>query len=1067
MITSNQKSTPYTLGLDIGIASVGAALLADDHILGLHVRTFDRAETAKEGKSLNLIRRESRLVRRRLHRRAFRLQRLRKLFQQEGLIEDTEPSAFNSAHSPWDLRAAGLDRQLNPQEWAATLYHIIKHRGFQTNRKSEVTADEKAGEMLSGVNHNQSLLETSGLRTVGELAAKHSEFSAAKRNKGGAYNHTFSRADLEYELTTLFSAQRKFENSHTSESFELSVHTLLMARRPALAGKKLLEMVGYCSLEKDQFRAPKASYSAQRFVWLTKLNNLRISSQGDIRALTNKEHHLLLNQPFTRKGKLTYQQVRKALSLEDHERFIGLRYPHSKQDKDPECGILFEAKDYQTLRKAYEKFGLTLEWARDSQNPERLDDLAYALSVFKEDDKAREWMSARGIEESICEAVLCESFSTFMRLSLKALRKLIPHMKMGMRYDEAVIAAGYQHHSQINANEKSRYIPRPNREQLTNPVVYRALNQARKLVNAIVREYGPPSSVHIELARDLSRPLDERRKIEKLQGEYQENKKSDIAQFEETFTFTPKGLDLIKWRLFREQDSKCAYSLKSIDINRLFKTGYVEIDHALPRSRSFDNSMNNKVLVLTAENRNKGNQTPYEYLDGKNEAETWRTFTAFVSSNHKYRQAKRNTLLRKDFGKEAEQEFRERHLTDTRYICKEFKRMIEQHLQLRGGVDKRCVVVSGQLTSFLRARWGLIKMRQNGDLHHALDAAVVAACSHSMVKRLSDYSRRKELEYARGEYVDHNSGEVIDIAALRKLECDFPMPWPLFRNELEARMSPNPARALLALTNYPEAIAQATSPIRVSRAPTRRGLGAAHQETIRSAKHLAQGKSALKTPLEKIKLKDLPNIVGFDDPRNKALIEAIETRLKAHNDDSKKAFRQPLYRPAAYNKQAPQVRSVKLLATQKSGISVRGGIANNGDMIRTDIFTDGKRFYSVPLYVSNKVKHEFPNRAVVANKPETEWTEINHDFEFMFSLYPNDWVSIQVKKDEPAREGYYAGLDRATGAISLWAHDRNRAIGKDGLVRGIGTKTAHKLEKYHVDFLGRLHRVHQEIRQPL
>ena len=61
-----QQKQSYSLGLDIGMASVGAALLADDHIIALHVRTFDKAETAKEGESLNLIRRESRLTRRRI-----------------------------------------------------------------------------------------------------------------------------------------------------------------------------------------------------------------------------------------------------------------------------------------------------------------------------------------------------------------------------------------------------------------------------------------------------------------------------------------------------------------------------------------------------------------------------------------------------------------------------------------------------------------------------------------------------------------------------------------------------------------------------------------------------------------------------------------------------------------------------------------------------------------------------------------------------------------------------------------------------------------------------------------
>jgi CRISPR-associated endonuclease Csn1 len=64
----------------------------------------------------------------------------------------------------------------------------------------------------------------------------------------------------------------------------------------------------------------------------------------------------------------------------------------------------------------------------------------------------------------------------------------------------------------------------------------------------------------------------------------------------------------------------------------------------------------------------------------------------------------------------------------------------------QGSDSKRCVVVNGQLTAFLRARWGFLKIREESDRHHALDAVVIAACSHSMVKRLADYpSRTKKI----------------------------------------------------------------------------------------------------------------------------------------------------------------------------------------------------------------------------------------------------------------------------------------------------------------------------------
>jgi CRISPR-associated endonuclease Csn1 len=123
---------------------------------------------------------------------------------------------------------------------------------------------------------------------------------------------------------------------------------------------------------------------------------------------------------------------------------------------------------------------------------------------------------------------------------------------------------------------------------------------------------------------------------------------------------------------------------------------------------------------------------------------------AFVEAIKAYRLAKRSRLLRKDFGSKEAEEFRERNLNDTRYICRFFKNYVERYLKLQMIASaQRCVVVSGQLTAFLRARWGLLKLRGESDRHHALDAAVVAACSHGMVKRLSDYARRKELDQVR------------------------------------------------------------------------------------------------------------------------------------------------------------------------------------------------------------------------------------------------------------------------------------------------------------------------------
>jgi len=106
-----------------------------------------------------------------------------------------------------------------------------------------------------------------------------------------------------------------------------------------------------------------------------------------------------------------------------------------------------------------------------------------------------------------------------------------------------------------------------------------------------------------------------------------------------------------------------------------------------------------------------------------------------------------------------------------------------------------------------------------------------------------------------------------------------------------------------------------------------------------------------------------------------------------------------------------------------------------------------------------------PNRAVVAFKDEDNWTPIDDSFDWCFSMYPNDLVQIRLKNESFL--GYYSGTDRSTGAVSIWAHDRSLAVGKDGLIRGIGVKTAVNVEKFHVDTLGNIYPAPPEKRRGL
>ena len=969
-MTSKQKNLgALTIGLDIGIASVGWAVLGENRIIDLGVRCFDKAETAKEGESLNLARRTARLLRRRLRRRAWRLTKLSRLLKRDRLIADA--NLFKNKiekntlvpKSSWQLRVDALDRQLTAEEWARVIYHLCKHRGFHWVSRAEEKAAEgdskgESGKVKQGLAGTKKLMLEKSYRTAAEMVL--AEFPNAQRNKQGEYSKALSRVLLNEEFGRLFKRQRELGNPFATEKLEAAIlgngdrkSGLFWEQNPALAGNDLLKMLGHCTFEKNEYRAPKASFTAERHVWLTRLNNLRIVVDGETRPLNEVERRTTLLLPYLQVGDLTYKQLGSALIKEgflkkEGFKFAGLPYPtkqaSEEKAKDPETAVLVKLPAWQTLRKTMKDAGLETEWQKISTDalegkPELLDQIAWVLSVYKDDAEVETELRKLALPnaDKVVDALLDIRFDKFSNLSLKALRQIVPLMEQGQRYDEAVTRIPeYGHHSQLHiaGAGEHKYLPpfysgrekdgrmvfNDDMDIPRNPVVLRALNQARKVVNALIKEYGSPHEVHIEMARDLTKPLrghwnsqgkyiDGRQDIQKKQEEFRAEKEKGYEHFIDVIKREPKRDELLKMRLFREQLDQCPYCQRELSIHRMFGKSddmYSQVDHVLPYSRSFDDSINNKVVVHTKCNQDKGNRTPFEYLDGKFDSPQWRSFVGFVEGSKSYRLAKRSRLLRKDFGEKEAESFRDRNLNDTRYICKFFKNYVEQHLQLHEDSEaKRCVVLSGQMTSFLRARWGLVKVRSDSDRHHALDAAVVAACSHGMVKRLSDYSRRKELEQVSEGFVDIDTGEILNPAMFDQIEKHFPNPWTHFRNEVYSRLccevitQPETGERVVVYHNdkqrlhseierlgtYPENALEALHPLFVSRAPQRRNSGAAHMDTIYTKPRAGHVLMVEDKKAKKIALENAEKVLRPATPEEKACM--VIARIGVADKDSK------------------------------------------------------------------------------------------------------------------------------------------------------------------------------------
>ena len=205
------KNTLYGIGLDIGVASVGWAVVGlngTGEPVGLHrlgVRIFDKAEQPKTGESLAAPRRMARGMRRRLRRKALRRADVYALLERSGLSTREELAQMFEAGGLEDiyaLRTRALDEPVGKAEFSRILLHLAQRRGFKSNRRT--ASDGEDGRLLAAVNENRRRMAQGGWRTVGEMLYRHEAFALHKRNKADDYLSTVGRDMVAEEASILF-----------------------------------------------------------------------------------------------------------------------------------------------------------------------------------------------------------------------------------------------------------------------------------------------------------------------------------------------------------------------------------------------------------------------------------------------------------------------------------------------------------------------------------------------------------------------------------------------------------------------------------------------------------------------------------------------------------------------------------------------------------------------------------------------------------------------------------------------------------------------------------------------
>lgn len=816
------------LALDIGTSSIGWILyeISNDRparILDGGVRIFGDGREAKTGQSLAVGRRNVRAMRRRRDRYLRRRATLMKRLAAAGLMpSDPAQAAALNTLDPYELRALGLDHRLPLPHLGRALFHLNQRRGFKSNRRTD-KGDNEGGLIKDATARLDQAMIAEGARSYGEFLHMRRQqaddarnvppvrtrinphLTDADGNEQAGYDFYPDRRHMEEEFHRLWLAQAQHHSALTDELRDALFETIFHQRplkTPA---------IGRC-LFLPEPRLPKAHPLTQRRTLYETVNMLRVTTPGQPkRRLTRDERDRIIHALDNRKilsspGKnaLTLKAIGKEIKLRPGETFSLETANRDSIASDPVRMSLAYAGRYgaQWSTLTVEQQWELIQQLREEQDGEALVQWIMERTGFDR-DRAR----------AIADAPLPEGFG---RLGETATRRILKVLIGGTAdqevatYNEAVAFCGWDH-SHFGTGEMLDRLPYygevldrhvlpgtgdPGDDpitrfgRITNPTVHIGLGQVRRLVNLIIDTYGRPDQIVLELARDLKMSEDQKRDLAKINARNQraaEANSDDIAILNDTRAagqpaIVDNGANRAILRIWKESSTDvlhrvCPYTGTQISPAMLFD-GSCDIDHILPYSRTLDDGFANRAVCLKAANREKRNQTPWEAWGNTSRWPIIEANLKNLPDNKRWRfQPDAMTRF------EGERDFAARALVDTQYLSRLAREYLESLYADKLAEGRRPIwVVAGKLTELMRRHWGLngllpdnmrgtskAKNRQD-HRHHMIDAAVVGATDHGMVKRISDMAKAN---------VENG---------LETLAGTIPPPWPGFRDDLKAQL---------------------------------------------------------------------------------------------------------------------------------------------------------------------------------------------------------------------------------------------------------------------------------------
>ncbi|MFO7188148.1 MAG: HNH endonuclease domain-containing protein [Pseudomonadota bacterium] len=737
----------YRLGLDIGTASVGAAAirLSDNgeplDLVAHEVRIFDEPlENGGLGKlqSKKAKRRQARMQRRQIDRRAGRLRRIAALAPLLGLKrEELQPDS--GANLP-RLRAQAARERVELEDLMRIFLRLAKRRGYAGDFRPK-GENAKVGEVEGGSNELKrqmaELAEARGVPyvTLGEFLYHRlqqgfpTRLKLAEQPTPELQNLYALRSQVEQEFSHIWDTQAQYHpvlnTSRDGRPLKALFAEAIFHQRPL---KSPRDLVGHCALEPTLPRAPRAQPAFQRFRIEKTLADLRWGVGRHALPLTPQQKDVI-RRLLDEKEKVSFKTILAALEKAGCGQPPGRGLNLDRASRDELPGNKTNA--------VFRKLGLENEWRlldertqvqvinflAELGSPEQLDDPQWHTRFAKADGTPRTLNPDMvAFVNRIKETGKLDRLSAMgfdagrASYSVKALNRLADWFaepwwpdtaERGKIDEEIAVRICYPEKSANVRNATLRYLPPAKRTG--NDVVDGALRQVRFVVNRIISALGtPPHEVVVEMAREMGVGIAMRNEREKTMDRNRRARlEAEKVIREHGAKVTPSRVR--RYLLWTDQGQKfCPYCNRTINLEAALSGAETEYEHIVPRSLTQVGYKRSEIVLAHRDcNAAKGNRTPWQAWGDGRDPERWQIVEERAKWFEKHKQfRKAKLLLLKDFEQEvlndeAIADFADRQFHQTSWIAKEVA-------QWMGSISARPVSVSrGELTAFLRRSWKL------------------------------------------------------------------------------------------------------------------------------------------------------------------------------------------------------------------------------------------------------------------------------------------------------------------------------------------------------------------------